>query len=103
VGGVGAGVVDGGGQTGAGAGGQTRGSTAATGACGGVAQPPSSTATQAAAIATIADNRGACMRREETSLGWVFLEIGVVLVIAVAIVWWTLPRKPKSGEEKDRP
>jgi len=28
-------------------------------------------------------------------MGWVFLEIVLVLVIAVAIVWWTLPKKPK--------
>ena len=31
-------------------------------------------------------------------LGWVFLEIIVALGIAVAIVWWTFPRKPKSEE-----
>jgi hypothetical protein len=30
-------------------------------------------------------------------LGWVFLEIALALVIAVAIVWWTLPRKPRRG------
>jgi len=28
-------------------------------------------------------------------MAWVFLEIVVVLAIAVAIVWWTLPKKPK--------
>jgi hypothetical protein len=28
-------------------------------------------------------------------MGWVFLEIVLVLAIAVAIVWWTLPKKPK--------
>jgi len=28
-------------------------------------------------------------------MGWVFLEIVVVVLIAVAIVWWTLPKKPK--------
>jgi hypothetical protein len=96
------GVVEGGGQTGACTGGQIMGSTAATGG-GGVAQPPSSAATPAAAIAPIADNRRACTRGEEKSLGWVFLEIGLALAIAVAIVWWTLPRKPKSGDEKDEP
>jgi hypothetical protein len=31
-------------------------------------------------------------------MGWVFLEIGIVLVIAVAIVWWTMPRKPREGD-----
>jgi len=34
----------------------------------------------------------------ENSLGWVFLEIVVVLAIAVAIVWWTFPKKPKGGD-----
>ena len=35
-------------------------------------------------------------------MGWVFLEIAVALAIAVAIVWWTLPRKPRdANEEKD--
>jgi hypothetical protein len=31
-------------------------------------------------------------------LGWVFLEIVVALLIAVAIVWWTFPRKPKTDD-----
>jgi hypothetical protein len=31
----------------------------------------------------------------------VFLEIAVALAIAVAIVWWTFPRKPR-GEEAPR-
>jgi hypothetical protein len=26
-------------------------------------------------------------------MGWVFLELAVVLAIAALIVWWTLPRK----------
>ncbi|HET9580230.1 MAG TPA: hypothetical protein VFP44_20550 [Usitatibacter sp.] len=33
-------------------------------------------------------------------MGWVFLEIFVALAIAVAIVWWTFPRKPKADEER---
>jgi len=36
-------------------------------------------------------------------VGWVFLEIALALVIAVAIVWWTLPAKPKPRDEKDEP
>jgi hypothetical protein len=27
---------------------------------------------------------------------WVFLEILAALAVAVAIVWWTMPRKPKE-------
>lgn len=42
-------------------------------------------------------------------MGWVFLEIAAALAIAIGIVWWTLPRKPRArpGEEdqegKDEP
>jgi hypothetical protein len=32
-------------------------------------------------------------------LGWVFLEILAVLAIAVAIVWWTFPKKKKGRDE----
>jgi hypothetical protein len=35
------------------------------------------------------------IRREKVA--WVFLEIVAVLAIAIGIVWWTLPKKPKSG------
>jgi hypothetical protein len=31
----------------------------------------------------------------------VFLEIALALAIAVLIVWWTLPRKPRSRNEDD--
>lgn len=30
-------------------------------------------------------------------MGWVFLEVALALAIAVGIVWWTMPRKPKEG------
>jgi hypothetical protein len=31
-------------------------------------------------------------------VAWVFLEILAALAVAVAIVWWTMPRKPgKKG------
>jgi len=38
---------------------------------------------------------------EETRLFWVFLEIVAALAIAVAIVWWTFPKKAKG--DRDRP
>jgi hypothetical protein len=38
--------------------------------------------------------------QSEKALGWVFLEIVAALAIAVAIVWWTVPRKPKSRDEE---
>lgn len=30
-------------------------------------------------------------------MGWVFLEVVAALLIAVGIVWWTMPRKHKPG------
>ena len=34
-------------------------------------------------------------------MGWVFLEILIALAIAVAIVWWTFPRKQRGDEARD--
>jgi hypothetical protein len=34
-------------------------------------------------------------------MGWVFLEVAAALAIAVGIVWWTLPKKPKGGNDGD--
>lgn len=28
-------------------------------------------------------------------MGWLFFEVLLALGIAIAIVWWTLPKKPK--------
>jgi hypothetical protein len=33
-------------------------------------------------------------------LAWVFLEIVAALAIAVGIVWWTFPKKPKGRDEE---
>jgi hypothetical protein len=60
----------------------------------------------AARSGTLLDDNGndGCSR-EEKAVGWVFLEVAVVLAIAVAIVWWTFPRKPRGGradEDKGR-
>lgn len=38
---------------------------------------------------------GRVIRREKVA--WVFLEIVAALAIAIGIVWWTLPKKPKPG------
>jgi hypothetical protein len=35
----------------------------------------------------------------ENDVGWVFLEVFLALAIAVGIVWWTFPKKPKDGGE----
>lgn len=32
-------------------------------------------------------------------MGWVFLEVLAAFLIAVGIVWWTLPEAPKAGAE----
>jgi hypothetical protein len=34
-------------------------------------------------------------------MGWVFLEIAAALAIAIGIVWWTMPRKPKARPEEE--
>jgi hypothetical protein len=34
-------------------------------------------------------------------LFWVFLEIAAALAVAIAIVWWTFPRK-KRGDDATR-
>jgi hypothetical protein len=31
-------------------------------------------------------------------MGWVFLEIMLALAVAIAIVWWTIPKKPKRDD-----
>lgn len=49
----------------------------------------------------IADNGRARNKREETDVGWVFLEIALALAVAVFIVWWTLPRKPRDRRDDD--
>jgi hypothetical protein len=94
-------VAGGDGHTGFSTGGHTRGSgAAATGAgCGALAHAASSNT----AIVQVAmpDNGTARNANGEKSLGWVFLEIGVALVVAVLIVWWTLPRKPRDRKEDD--
>jgi hypothetical protein len=33
-------------------------------------------------------------------VGWVFLEVLAALGIAIAIVWWTFPKKSKDDEEE---
>ena len=35
-------------------------------------------------------------------MGWVFLEVLAALLIAVGIVWWTLPKAPTVGAEGAR-
>jgi hypothetical protein len=34
-------------------------------------------------------------------MGWVFLEVVLALAIAIGIVWWTLPKKKRSGDRDD--
>ena len=35
----------------------------------------------------------------ERGVFWLLFEVVAVLAIAIAIVWWTFPKKPKDGEE----
>ena len=90
------------GHTGFSTGGQASGSTAATGGVfGGSGGVLAQAASANPAAAAIHDNGGAGNARGDKGLGWVFLEIGVALVIAVLIVWWTLPRKPRDRKADD--
>jgi hypothetical protein len=81
------------GQTGFTTGGHTSGSgvAATSRGGGGEAQPASASSARAPQTAAIEDN--GCME-------WVFLEIFVALAIAVAIVWWTIPKKPKPRDDE---
>jgi hypothetical protein len=93
VGGAGAG------QEGCTTGGHASGSTADDfGAAGGVAAQPPSNAMPNAAMADNASSRLA----KENGVEWVFLEILAALAIAVAIVWWTLPKKRKPDDRRER-
>ena len=70
------------------------GATAGGGSGGGVAHPASASS----AAAAMADNEARqCMGR--STVGWVFFEIALALGVAIAIVWWTFPRKPKARED----
>src|SRR5687767_8067135 len=110
TGGVGAGAVagaaGGAGHSGFSMGGQISGAGAAARGCGtggGVVAQPAATQTAATANARAAmeDNAIACTTGTEAGVGWVFFEIGLALAIAVLIVWWTLPRKPRAPEDED--
>ena len=92
-----------GGHTAFSAGGQMRGSSTGAGtgttatADGGAPAHPAGSAAAAAAARTIEDN-GRNRDSKEKAVGWVFLEIVAALAIAVAIVWWTIPKKSRSGD-----
>ena len=36
-------------------------------------------------------------------MSWVFFEVVLVLAIAIAIVWWTFPKKPRDGRDGEDP
>ncbi len=38
-----------------------------------------------------------CMEKD---VGWVMLEVVLALAIAIGIVWWTFPKKPKDGGDR---
>jgi hypothetical protein len=76
------------------------GSGARARGCGaGADAQPAINARSAQAAAAIDDNGCTLRTIRVDALVWVFLEILAALAIAVAIVWWTLPRKPKGAGE----
>ena len=79
------------GQIGFSAGGQTSAGTSADSfGAGEDAQPAAIASSSAHPAAPIEDNG---------PMFWVFLEIFLALAVAVAIVWWTIPKKPKRDDE----
>jgi hypothetical protein len=40
---------------------------------------------------------------EEAYVSWVLFEVVLVLAIAIAIVWWTFPKKPRGGRDAEDP
>jgi hypothetical protein len=88
VGGAGVGVVVAG-QAFSTTGGHMSGCTAAISFGGSGVAHPASTRSAAQQAGAIADNG---------RMAWVFLEILVALAVAVAIVWWTIPKKPKRDD-----
>jgi hypothetical protein len=64
---------------------------------GAVAQAASSVASSTPEV----DHNGRTHDSEEKAVGWVFLEIVIALAIAVAIVWWTFPRKPRGEPPRE--
>jgi hypothetical protein len=96
--------VAGAGHAGFGAGGQARGATA--GGAGfvpatfsGAAQPAS-----AAIVPAQSAHNGVVgrRRRKEATVGWVLLEVLAALAVAIAIVWWTFPKKTRNEEGAPR-
>jgi hypothetical protein len=77
------------------------GAAAAGDGGGGVAHPAATSAMHAAHDRGIEDNAHAPFGARERWVGWVFLEIAIALAIAVAIVWWTMPRKTRKPEDED--
>ena len=62
---------------------------------GGLAQPAASaTSTVPAAARAIEDNVVGAFN-EGMALAWVLLEVLAALAIAIGIVWWTFPKKPR--------
>jgi hypothetical protein len=96
---VGVAVAGGDGQTGFSAGGQMSGSGARAVSRGGSEAQPARNASAAARAKEAMDDNGCTELRREKEVAWVFLEILAALAIAIGIVWWTLPKKPKPGAQ----
>jgi hypothetical protein len=93
------------GHAGFGAGGHTSGATAgaegfASATFSGAAQPAATTATATAIAAAQSGHNDVVgrRRRKEATVVWVLLEVLAALAVAIAIVWWTFPKKARSEE-----
>jgi hypothetical protein len=67
-----------------------------------LAQPPARASNASAAHRrAIEDNGIEAFTERKANLGWVLLEVFAALAAAVAIVWWTFPKKPKDDRDRD--
>jgi hypothetical protein len=66
-----------------------------------LAQPASASNASAAQRRAIEDNGIEAFTGRNANLGWVLLEVFAALAAAVAIVWWTIPKKPRDDRDRD--
>jgi len=57
--------------------------------------------TQAASVRTAAAKKSARIARNGADMGWIIFEASVALLIALAIVWWTVSPARKRDRQRE--